>query len=337
MFKYRPDEAIAVPVNIQPHQTKGVWRDFLPGVRLTPYVGKLREVIEQVDTNAPPQASLLVARSHLLLIRPTIYLSGVRERIRAESGNFPKDAIEMVDPSSLARQCLVASILTARSRCAYASYYTLKRRSGGWIVTGMSNQAREETSLHVFGVLRSENLDLRQAKQLALKLDRYYREISWWTDRIGIALGYFWEGLCAPYPAQTYISLIVVIDALVGTRNSGGHALGERVAVMLGTDPKSRLDEYRKMMALYRVRNPLVHGSAHPRKGRQTNQSLWVGAKRSYVPNDDMSKLIDVCVRLIRRGLEDSEYLSLVQTQGTEEKIDDYLDVLFLERLLGAS
>ena len=337
MFKYLPDEAIAVPVKIEPRQTKGVWRDFLPGVRLKPYVGPLCGLIEQVNTKLPPQANVVLAPSHILLIRPTVYLSGVRQRIQIEGGIVRKGAVEMVEPSSLARQCLVASILTARSRCAYASYYFLKRRAGGWRTRACANQALEETSIHVFAALRSERLDLAQAKQLTARLDRYYRAISWWTDRVGMALAYFWEGLCAPYPAQTYISLIAVVDALLGTRNSGGHALGERVAVMLGTDPESRRAEYEQMVALYRVRNRLVHGSAHPRKGTQTNQSLSIGAKRSSVPDEHMSKLIAVCVRLIRHSLEDSEYLSLVQTRGAESKIDEQLDTLFLDRLLGAS
>ncbi len=57
----------------------------------------------------------------------------------------------------------------------------------------------------------------------------------------------------------------------------------------------------------------------------------------SSVPLENMSKLIAVCVRLIRRSLEDGEYLALVQTKGKEEKINEQLDTLFLSRLLGAS
>ncbi len=254
MFEYNSDEAIALPVNIQPIQRQGVWRDFLPGVRLKPYVGPVRKLIEQQDKNLPPQADVVVARSHILLIRPTVYLTGVRQRIQAESGGSPKSAVEMVDPWSLARQCLVASVLTSRTRCAYASSYSLKRRNSGWCVTVFSNHAREETALHVYEALLSEPLDLDQAKRLVAKLDRYYRAISWWTDRVGMALAYFWEGLCARYPAQTYISLIAVVDALVGTRNSGGHELAERVAVMLGIDSKSRQVEYQEMMVLPRVK-----------------------------------------------------------------------------------
>lgn len=337
MLKYRADEAIGLPVSIRPPQTKGVWRDLLPGVRLQPYAGPLRDLMERIDTRVPPQAHHVVARSHILLIRPTRYLAGVRKRIQAERGAVPKGASELVEPSSLARQCLVAAILSTRSRCAFASSYSLRRRGHRWILTAFGNQRLEATSLHVFGALRSEPLDLVHVKRLAAKLDRYYRAISYWTDRVGMALGYLWEGLCAPYPAQTYMSLIALVDSLVGTRNGGGHALAERVATMLGTDPESRKAEYDEMRSLYRARNSLVHGTAHPRKGRQTIQSLWMGAKRSNVPHDDVSRLVSLCVRLIRCCLEDKEYLSLVQTKGKEDKIDKQLDTLFRDRLLGAS
>ena len=50
-----------------------------------------------------------------------------------------------------------------------------------------------------------------------------------------------------------------------------------------------------------------------------------------------MSRVISLCVRLIRRSLDDKKYLSLVQTKGKESKIDEQLDTLFLDRLLGAS
>lgn len=335
-MKYRPDEAIGLPVSIQPPQAIGVWRDFLPGVRLLPYTGPLRALMEGMDTRTPPQAHHVVARSHILLIRPTRYLAAVRRRIQAEGGSVPKGAVEMVDPSSVARQCLVAAILATRNRCAVASSYSLRRRGRGWNLTAYSNQRLEETSPHVFAPLRSERLDLVHAKRFAWKLDRYYRATAWWTDRIGMALGYLWEGLCAPYPAQTYTSLIALVDSLVGTRRSGGHVLAERVATMLGTNPVARRAEYDEMLSLYGVRSRLVHGSAHPRSGRQTIQSLSMGAKHSNVPHDTMSRLISLCVRLIRRSLEDKEYLSLVQAKGKESKVDEQLDRLFVDRLLGA-
>ena len=229
----------------------------------------------------------------------------------------------------------MATILTTRSQCAVASSYSLRQRGRAWILTGYSNRPLEETSPSVFEALRSERLDLVHAKRLAMKLDRYYRALSWWTDRVGMALGYLWEGLCAPYAAQTYISLIALVDALVGTRSSRGHALAERVAVMLGTDSVSRHAEYSEMKRLYRVRNRLVHGGAHPRKGRQTIQSLWMGAQSSNVPLDDVSRLISLCVRLIRRCLDDKEYLSIIRAKGNENTSSKKMDTLFLDRLLG--
>jgi len=336
IIEYEQEDAIAIPVNIQPKQITGVWRDLLPGVRLTLYAGPTRGILEQMDAKLPPNASILTARSHILFIRPTVYLAGVRQRIQSESGILPKDAVELVEPESLARQCLVACILTSKSRCAYASYYILNKQSGKWLPAGFSNKAQEATSLHTYAALKSKPLDLRKTKHLVSKLDRYYRAISWWTDRIGMALAYFWEGLCAQHSAQTYISLFAAIDALVGTKKSCGHVLGERVAVFLGTDSRSRRTVYEKFVALYRVRNQIVHGSAFPRKGKQTLQGLWIGAKRSNIPYDKMSELITICVQLITRCLEDPEYLSIVRNNGPENKTEKQLDALFLYRLLDA-
>lgn len=335
-FRYSLNDAIALPISIRPTQTEGVWRDFLPGVRLLPYSGQLRNLIES-NKHKPAQAHHVVNPSHILLIRPSRYLAGVRKRIQAEGATVPKHDYEIVNPSSVARQCLVATILASRNRCAIASYYNLIQKGRSWRINGWIYKRLQETTPLVFATRPPEQLDLVIAKQIALKLDRYYREMSWWTDRVGMALGYLWEGLCAPYSAQVYISFIALIDSLIGTNHSGGHALAERVAMMLGIDSNSRQSEYDEMTKLYKVRNKLVHGSAHPRKGKQTNQSLYMGAKRSNVPDDDMSRLFSLCIRLIMRSLGDKEYLSIVQTKGSEENINKQLDKLFLDRLLGAS
>lgn len=337
MLDYQPNEAIALPVSIRPPQGEGVWRDLLPGVRLQPYGGTLRDTIERHDTKVPPQVRHVVGRSHILVIRPTKYLTGVRKRLRSEGTALPKGSAELVMPSSVARQCLVAAILATKSHFAVASSYSLRRRGRDWHLTGFANHQLEEASPHVSAALHSDSLDLAQTKRVAMELDRYFRAISWWTDRVGMALGYLWEGLCTPYPAQTYISLISLVDSLVGTRHSGGHALAERVAAMVGSDGKSREDAYSEMAELYSVRNKLVHGSAHPQKGKQTNLSLLMSAKASNVPEISLSALISLSVRLLKCCLADREYLSLVQRKGKESKIDEQLDALFLRRLLGVS
>jgi len=85
-------------VSIQPSQATGVWRDLVPGVRVLPYAGPLRTVMERMDTKVPPQAHSVVARSHILLIRPTRYLAAVQRRIQAEGGSVPKGAVEIAIP-----------------------------------------------------------------------------------------------------------------------------------------------------------------------------------------------------------------------------------------------
>ena len=62
-----------------------------------------------------------------------------------------------------------------------------------------------------------------------------------------------------------------------------------------------------------------------------------MGAKHSSVPQKDLATLISLCIRLLRHCLDDLEYLTVVQTQGSERKVDAQLDSLFLHRLLGAA
>lgn len=335
-FQYHPDDAIALPVSIRPTQTKGIWRDLVPGVRLLPYAGQLRDLIEG-DKNKPPQAHYVVHPSHILLIHPSRYLVGVRKRVHAEGSIVPKPKYEIVSPLTVTRQCLVATILASRSRCAVASYYGLIRRGRKWHINMWSYNHLQETSPLVYTVRPPEQLDLVSAKQVALKIDHYYRDISWWRDRVGMALGYLWEGLCAPYPAQTYISFITLVDSLVGTFHSSGHALAERVAMMLGTDLVTRRAIYDEMVRLYKIRNHLVHANMRLCMGKKTALSVFMGAKHSNVPSDDMSRLFSLCVRLINCSLKDKGYLSIIQTKGSEDTVNKQLDNLFLDRLLGAS
>lgn len=337
MIRYQPTEAIALPLSIRPPQQDGIWRELVPGVRLQPYEGQLRDVIASLDKTHPPHAHTVPGPSHLLVIQPVAYLDGVRKRLSAEGTKIPKSAVEFVGPNTLARQCLVSAVLASKNSFAVASSYSVRRRGRAWHARGFANSPLEQVSGHVQAALHSGPLDLEATKAIAPRLDRYYRAISWWTDRVGMALGYLWEGLCAQYPGQTYITLISLIDCLVGTRQSGGHALAERVAVLLSPDSAVRQAEYSVMVELYKTRNRLVHASVHPRKGRQTNQSLFMGAKYSTVPQEDLAALISVCVRLLRTCLNDVPYLTIVQARGSESKVDEKLDSLFLDRLFGAA
>ena len=336
MSNSNEEEAIAIPIKISYPQEEGHWKELIPGVRLLPYQGTICDLIQQENVYLAPDCGRVIHPTHIIFIRPSTYLYRVRKRINTEGSSVPEGAVESASSPDIARQCLIAAILASRNGGSFASVFTFRRRDGMWRTTGFSNHRLQEVSHGNCWALSPEPLDLEQTKQLAMKIDRYYRAIVWWEDRIGMALGYLWEGLTAAYAAQTYISLIALIDSLVGTKSSGGHSIAERVATMVGVDPTSRHEVYVEMVSLYRVRNRLVHGSAHPRKGKRTTETLSMGAKYSNIPREKMSKLIALCIQLIKSALDNPTYLSIVQSENTEDRISKKLDTFFLGNLFGA-
>jgi len=151
---------------------------------------------------------------------------------------------------------------------------------------------------------------------------------------MAIALNSFWTGLRSPYLDQIFLSMTVVLEALLSTSNEGiTHQIAERGAILLSKDGNERYNIYKQIKNLYNIRSRVIHGNAFPKKGVQTVESLMIDAKKAMVPLSKVTELVGIASKLIRTVLHNQEPVSIMQRLGSEDTIDKQLNEFFLKRL----
>jgi hypothetical protein len=87
------------------------------------------------------------------------------------------------------------------------------------------------------GKSTSLRINASRIKQLAAVIEEYYWAIYSRHDRLSFALGAFWNSIFSSDPVQGYLSLTIVLEALLGTGNTEiTHQISERVADAKGSN-----------------------------------------------------------------------------------------------------
>ena len=209
------------------------------------------------------------------------------------------------------------------------------------VPTGYSHRPLEggylQNSLHWFDNTKAKKV--RSFKKTATRLQRYYRSYSWWDDRLGLALGHVWNAVCTQYGDQSFVGLSMALEAVLSTsRDEITHKIAERVALVLETDSRKRIEAYEKVKKLYGMRSKLVHGAAHQtKKGKLTSESLSIGAKYTFVPHSQLQSLFQLVLLVLKALIADNEYISIVYSTRNEDTTNTKIDELFVRRLLGVT
>jgi hypothetical protein len=172
---------------------------------------------------------------------------------------------------------------------------------------------------------RIEDLDLNEVSHYCLALEPCFRPVHWHSGRLAVALGSFWASLSANDPAQSYLALMTVFEAIVSTEKTEiSHQIAERTAFLLETDEEERYQVYRRMKQLYGTRSAVVHGDVENRSGYITTDHLRLDARITVVPRKDAADAFELCVRLFRRILSEEALVHLLQRKKSKEAINEY-------------
>jgi hypothetical protein len=93
------------------------------------------------------------------------------------------------------------------------------------------------------GKSTSLRINASRIKQLAAVIEEYYWAIYSRHDRLSFALGAFWNSIFSSDPVQAYLSLTIVLEALLGTGNTEiTHQISERVSLLIERETTKRVE-----------------------------------------------------------------------------------------------
>ena len=83
-----------------------------------------------------------------------------------------------------------------------------------------------------------------------------------------MALNCFWAFLFSRFADQAYMSLVIILEALLSTGTAGiTHQLSERAATLIGQSSRNRCDIRKAIRKLYKLRSQITHGDLELKKG----------------------------------------------------------------------
>ncbi|NOX53636.1 MAG: hypothetical protein GXP27_04210 [Planctomycetes bacterium] len=150
-----------------------------------------------------------------------------------------------------------------------------------------------------------------------------------------MALEYFWCAICSQHLAMAFVGFMTAMESLLTTQSTEiTHNLAERAAILLGPTCECRVERYRQVKNLYRLRSRIVHGKVFAKRGPIHSGSLFVGPKFSNVPRKDLQSVLEVLLSLLRSVFRRPAFLAILQTKKKEDKVDRELDEYFLKQIL---
>lgn len=332
-----------VPAYLYPLQRLKFSRcTIVPGVKIVRFTGRLQETIRTLSKNLPVQPEFGI--THALCVDEEEYLKSLKARLHLEGAKLPDRAF--VEPESLAKQSILSLIFAGRIsfafRGAHRLHVTAAGRRKSYQALSYAHGPIYQMSMPMQTALLQgtgtwSQIQPRKVAQIGSKLDRYFRSGIWWSDRLAMAISYFWNALCTPFPEQSFLSLTTALESLLSTQHMEiTHILAERCAVLVTAGPSSRLTTYRRVKDLYKIRSKVVHGKVFPKKGTQSWESLFITAKRSNVPISSLESLVDLTISVIMSVFSNQELLKIIQTKKNEQKIGEELDDYFAKSLFRA-
>ena len=327
-----------IPVAIQPAARLGLTRaSLLSGVSLRRASGPLAREIKERSKSFPVKPNFIA--THLIVVDQNAYFEGLDRRLATTGATRDKEAFAHVDLDGISRQVLIA--LTLCSRCVWevGGHHTIdnsvpqRPSTTGYShrdTVQVSNLLRYSTPDGWFVDLHSR--DLRVACEL---LDCYYRSGTWWSDRLSVALGHLWSALTTSHPELSFVALCMALEAIASTsQNEISHILAERCAVLVHAKGEARVQMYKEVKDLYKLRSKIVHGRSTPRKGLMNWESLAITAKISLVPRSSIFRMLAVAIQVINAALGHSSLLAILHVRRSEEKASAAVDEYFQNLLL---
>jgi len=320
--------------------------ELLPGLWIEKIPKKISQKIEQIESQRSLQKNY--KPNYAIRIENDKYTKGLTTRLSDEGKTIP-EVPENVDPilsdaKHLAALIIISLILQKGFGFYFSNSYSFekdtsnpKRFTYQWVGTGL-NQIQEclRSFLSFFPPRQSPKINRKIFASTIVLLERYFRPFTWSVDRLSVALSSFWNAITANNLAQAYLNLTIMLECLLSTtRNEIAHIIAERAAILLGKSSINRIQIYRDFKLIYSQRSKIVHGNGVPKKGKLTWDSYIISTKLSIVPQSLIKKLIDYAFQLLLIIINNQEIMKVIQSDQKEGTINEELDSIYLNMLMG--
>ena len=330
----------AIPIEILPESRLTFSRARLyEGVSIQKAVGSLARKVAHNGKYLSIQPGFLA--THLIVIDESAYIAALDTKLALVGVQREKREQEFIDFDGICRHVLTA--ITLLGKCAWSVGGThtfglvssdFPHPSGGYShrpTQAVTATLRYRASADWFSDVRANDL-----RATCNALDCYYRDGSWWVDRLSVALGYVWSGLTAQHPELAFVAFCMALEAIASTsQNEITHILAERCAALSHPPGQARMNMYGQVKDLYALRSKIVHGRSAPKKGSISWESLAITAKKSWVPTSQVFLMLSVTTEVLNSVIARPRLLNILHVKRSEEKANVALNEYFLGLLLG--
>jgi hypothetical protein len=311
---------------------------LVEGVSIQAATGPLARKVAARTKSLPVQPGF--SPTHLIVIEQSLYLAALDKRLKDANLSRQKRDPEFIDVSGIGRQVLISVTLLGRCPWSVGGSHTFDYSDPDFPYSSAGYSHRPTES--VAGLLRYmpspellADIKAKQLRDACNILDCYYRDGSWWVDRLSVALGYLWSGVTSQHPELALVAFCMALEALASTsQNEITHILAERCALLCHSPGPARMELYTQVKDLYALRSKIVHGRSAPRKGPINWETLAITAKRSIVPRTQVLRMLAVTTKVVVAVMSRPRLLDLLHVKRSEEKASEAMNEYFLYLLL---
>jgi Apea-like HEPN len=157
--------------------------------------------------------------------------------------------------------------------------------------------------------------------KVATTIELYYQPILRRHDPVSVALNSFWAFLFSRFADQAYMSLVIILEALLSTSASGiTRQISERAATLVGQSPQDSRSIAKAIRKLYQLRSQIAHGDLELKKGPIKWDKTAITATMTIVSIPMLKDMASYSVAVLRRMIESEEVMSAMDKPKRERK-----------------
>ncbi len=322
-----------VPLTLWPESAFSVvhkW-SLINGVSLIPLKAVLKEQIESYTKSLPYQSRS--DHTFALIVDHDLFVSAANKRFN----NCQLDP-ENINTRQIAKVFLLAGTLINFITFRLGIEFTGRPLINSSKFLPMSSAFYEDEQVYLYRRLSISSLrqpsvfNPRTLKAKIISIEKYFIGEMLIYDRVGAAITHLWSSLCTPYPEQALLSVCAGLEALTVGEDKGEitYKISERIAFLLGKNPRYRLHVFREVKYIYGMRSLITHGEFYKnRKQDETwSDALMITPKYVFAGNKALQIGTKLLCAALNHFLSDPTILQACAEKKHKQAIDNYFENL---------
>jgi hypothetical protein len=308
---------------------------LINGVSLVPLKAVLREQIKSYTKSLPYQSRS--DHTFALIVDHDLFVSAANKRFN----NCLLDP-ETLNTHQIAKAFLLAATLTNFTTFRIGIEFTGRPLIDSSIFRPMASTFYEDEQIYLYRRLSISSLRQpsvfkpRAFKAKIISIEKYFIGEKPIYDRVGAAITHLWSSLCTPYPEQALLSVCAGLEALTVGEDKGEitYKISERLAFLLGKNPRYRLHVFREVKYVYGMRSLITHGEFY--KNRKPDEAwhdaLIITPRRVFSGQKALQIGTKLLCAALNHYLSESTILQACAEKKHKQAIDNYFENLIFRQ-----